>query len=56
MFMVGNTPQEPNPTGKARALRKCDLLAGAFFQPPTVNTQWQFEKNSFFERTKLECH
>jgi len=34
---------------------KCDLLAGAIFQLPTVKTQWQFEKNSLFERTKLEC-
>jgi hypothetical protein len=50
MFMVGNTPQEPNPTlgGEKRPrLGKCDLLAGAFFQPPTVNAQWQLEKNPF---------
>jgi hypothetical protein len=59
MFIVRNTPQEPNPTlgGEKRPrLGKCDLLAGAFFQPPTVNTGRQFEENSLFERTKLECY
>jgi hypothetical protein len=53
--MVGNIPQEPDATGglsvpwqgKAPALRKCDLLAGACFQPSTVNTGRQFEKNPF---------
>jgi hypothetical protein len=39
--------------GRALTLRNSDLLAGPLFEPPTFNSERQFEKNSFLKERSL---